>query len=256
MAFSVVSCIQRCDDLHSFASFSGFDDHDHGTAQYIRSFSLMQVGSFLCLASTTASVCPTAVWNQTFSVVAGSSNNRGSSSVLLNNPADMTVDGYFNLYVADSTNHRIQQFRPGNISLLVLTILLRHRNRRRNIHRRDSGRKLRLRRQWPLGIEQSIGDLHGSKSNDVHSRHNELSCFALEIGRTDGHRRGRWSRLGIIVDTNHHQLRHVRRQSIQYLRLRIRKQSCQQMVTDEHQLGHFGIWKHLFIVVYSNLGIV
>lgn len=58
-------------------------------------------------------VCPTAIWNQTFSVIAGSSGNAGSTSTLLYTPHHIYIDTYGNLYVADCDNHRIQKFPRG-----------------------------------------------------------------------------------------------------------------------------------------------
>ncbi|CAF4745454.1 unnamed protein product, partial [Rotaria socialis] len=65
-------------------------------------------------SSATSQICTTAVWNQVFSTLAGSSGNRGSSTTLLYNPSDMKFDSYQNLYVVDTANHRIQKFNSGN----------------------------------------------------------------------------------------------------------------------------------------------
>ncbi|CAF4993534.1 unnamed protein product, partial [Rotaria sp. Silwood1] len=59
-------------------------------------------------------VCQTAIWNQTFSTLAGSMNTLGSTSTLLYYPYDVNFDGYGNMYVADHYNHRIQKFPPGS----------------------------------------------------------------------------------------------------------------------------------------------
>lgn len=59
-------------------------------------------------------LCSTATWNTTGTVIAGSPSNAGSSSVLLNYPYNMYFDGYQNLYVVDTNNHRIQFFSKGN----------------------------------------------------------------------------------------------------------------------------------------------
>lgn len=58
-------------------------------------------------------VCQTAVWNQTFTVRAGSSGNAGATATTLNQPHNINIDVYGNLYVADCSNHRIQKFVPG-----------------------------------------------------------------------------------------------------------------------------------------------
>lgn len=65
------------------------------------------------LAISQVTICPTAVWNQTFRVVAGVTSSFGSTATLLYNPYDVSYDGYQNLYVADTSNHRIQFFRSG-----------------------------------------------------------------------------------------------------------------------------------------------
>ncbi|CAF4729948.1 unnamed protein product [Rotaria sp. Silwood1] len=80
--------------------------------------------AILCLPNATATVaptplpvtpvCPTAVWNQTYSVIAGSSGNSGSTPTTLYSPHNIHIDTYGNLYVADCNNHRIQQFLNGS----------------------------------------------------------------------------------------------------------------------------------------------
>lgn len=64
----------------------------------------------------TVPLCATAVWNQTFSIVAGATSNAGSTSTLLSSPYDMSFDGYRNMYVADYTNNRIQLFPEGSFT--------------------------------------------------------------------------------------------------------------------------------------------
>ncbi|CAF5157484.1 unnamed protein product, partial [Rotaria sp. Silwood1] len=56
----------------------------------------------------TIPVCQTAAWNQSFTVLAGSSGNAGTSSILLYQPYSSFIDIYGNLYVVDRYNHRIQ----------------------------------------------------------------------------------------------------------------------------------------------------
>lgn len=58
-------------------------------------------------------ICPTAVWNQTFSIVSGSTSNCASTNTLLCNPYDIDFDGYRNMYVVDYSNHRIQRYASG-----------------------------------------------------------------------------------------------------------------------------------------------
>ena len=67
----------------------------------------------LLLALTTAPVCVTAQWNQTFTVIAGTPGTRGSTATLLNDPTAATFDTHGNLYVADTINDRIQFFPRG-----------------------------------------------------------------------------------------------------------------------------------------------
>ena len=64
-------------------------------------------------------MCPTAVWNQTFGILAGSTSNPGSTTTLLSSPSDIGFDGYRNMYVVDTDNHRIQRFPPGLIAFLL-----------------------------------------------------------------------------------------------------------------------------------------
>jgi hypothetical protein len=48
-----------------------------------------------------------------WTLLAGQSGSPGSSSTLLNAPLRVFLDVHSNLYVADTRNHRIQLFRPG-----------------------------------------------------------------------------------------------------------------------------------------------
>ena len=65
------------------------------------------------LAQASIPLCLTAVFNQTFTTLAGSMSTAGSTSTLLNLPYDVEFDGYRNLYVVDRNNHRIQRFAAG-----------------------------------------------------------------------------------------------------------------------------------------------
>lgn len=47
-------------------------------------------------------------------LVAGIPGSYGSTPLSLNNPQGVTLDSAGNIYVADTSNHRIQLFRPGN----------------------------------------------------------------------------------------------------------------------------------------------
>jgi len=70
---------------------------------------------YLFIVPTTTVLCATATWNQTFSTVAGSLSTYGSTATLLYNPYDVAFDGYRNMYVVDTYNHRIQKFTLGRI---------------------------------------------------------------------------------------------------------------------------------------------
>lgn len=59
-------------------------------------------------------MCPTAIWNQTFTILAGITGSRAATPILLNYPYGLSFDGYQNLFVADTTNHRIQYFLRGS----------------------------------------------------------------------------------------------------------------------------------------------
>ncbi|CAF5194706.1 unnamed protein product, partial [Rotaria magnacalcarata] len=59
-------------------------------------------------------LCSTATWNTTLTLLAGLSGTGGTSTILLNYPANIYFDGYRNLYVVDTANHRIQFFTPGS----------------------------------------------------------------------------------------------------------------------------------------------
>ena len=61
------------------------------------------------------------MWNQTFSIVGGTTSNAGSTATLLYYAHDVSFDGYRNMYVVDHYNHRIQRFSPGNIYSKYLT---------------------------------------------------------------------------------------------------------------------------------------
>lgn len=68
---------------------------------------------FYLIVPTTTPLCLTATWNQTSSIVAGTTSNAGNTATLLNNPYYIAFDGYRNMYVVDYSNHRVQQYLPG-----------------------------------------------------------------------------------------------------------------------------------------------
>lgn len=68
---------------------------------------------FSFIAQPYTPVCPTAIWNQTLTVRAGSTGNQGSTVTTFIYPHQVAIDTYGNLYVADCNNHRIQKFAPG-----------------------------------------------------------------------------------------------------------------------------------------------
>ena len=52
----------------------------------------------------------------------GSTGSSGNSATFLSNPYDVNFDKYQNIYVADFSNHRIQQYRYGNSSIFLILI--------------------------------------------------------------------------------------------------------------------------------------
>lgn len=87
------------------------------------SFKLFTIkqNTFLALIATqAATLCPTAQWNQTFSTVAGIISSAGSSATLLYYPYNIYFDGYYTLYVADTSNHRIQYFPHGKFKAFFM----------------------------------------------------------------------------------------------------------------------------------------
>ncbi|CAF5031402.1 unnamed protein product, partial [Rotaria sp. Silwood1] len=80
--------------------------------------------SVMCPATTTTTtlpppqtrvpLCATAIWNSSFTMVAGSTSSPGSTSTLLSSPYGLTFDGYGYMYVIDYGNHRIQRFQQGS----------------------------------------------------------------------------------------------------------------------------------------------
>ncbi|CAF1025762.1 unnamed protein product [Adineta steineri] len=57
-------------------------------------------------------ICSTAVWSSSGTTVAGSSRgSSGTTLALLNTPISITVDNNSNIYVADTENYRVLQFR-------------------------------------------------------------------------------------------------------------------------------------------------
>lgn len=68
---------------------------------------------FSLLAIARVPICPTAVWNSSFTTLAGGSSVAGSTATLFSSPYDVTFDSYQYMYVADYNNHRIQRFAPG-----------------------------------------------------------------------------------------------------------------------------------------------
>ena len=59
--------------------------------------------------------CQTGVFNTSWQVVGGTSMSAGSSMSQLNTPTDVFIDGNFNLYIADTSNSRIQRYRQGKV---------------------------------------------------------------------------------------------------------------------------------------------
>ena len=54
-------------------------------------------------------------------IIAGTGGSSGSTSTRLNNPMGITLDQWKNLYVADSSNNRIQLFCNGSTTGITIT---------------------------------------------------------------------------------------------------------------------------------------
>ena len=65
-------------------------------------------------------MCITSVWNSTSNLLTGATSSAGSTPTFVSSPGDVTYDVYQNMYVADSGNHRIQQYQPGTEQTLVI----------------------------------------------------------------------------------------------------------------------------------------
>lgn len=74
---------------------------------------------FFYLAQAVVPVCTTAIWNQTFTNIAGALSTSGSTATLFAYPYDIGFDGYRNMYVVDQNNNRIQRFPPGIIKIYL-----------------------------------------------------------------------------------------------------------------------------------------
>lgn len=58
-------------------------------------------------------------WNQTYSILAGTRGSTATDKFRLNQPHDIFLDGFENLYVTDTYNHRIMKFASGkNVCVL------------------------------------------------------------------------------------------------------------------------------------------
>ncbi len=105
--------------------------------------------------------------------LAGSLSNAGSTTTQLNNPSDIGFDGYQNMYVADTDNHRIQRFPLGlNLSLFRLGVnVLLFRIKRWNNHR------WRHKHCWRPTIRTlvSLWNTGDEQWNDVYYGHGQLS---------------------------------------------------------------------------------
>ena len=61
-----------------------------------------------------AQICPTAVWNNTFNVIAGISGVAGTGATIFNGPHDVAIGANNTLFVADYYNNRVQKFVGGS----------------------------------------------------------------------------------------------------------------------------------------------
>jgi len=58
-------------------------------------------------------ICDTGLWNLTFKLIAGYTSYGTSTLDRLYYPADVLFDANDNLYVVDTSNHRVLQFPNG-----------------------------------------------------------------------------------------------------------------------------------------------
>jgi sugar lactone lactonase YvrE len=68
-------------------------------------------------------VCQTAIWNSTIKIIAGVTSSAGSSATLLYNPMGIFYDANNTLFVADSSNNRIQKFVNGSSTGITVSNL-------------------------------------------------------------------------------------------------------------------------------------
>ncbi|CAF5034630.1 unnamed protein product, partial [Rotaria sp. Silwood1] len=66
------------------------------------------------------SAWPCSAWDQNPVIITGT-GSFGSGSNQLNEPRDVAIDNYFNIYVSDAFNHRIQKYINGSTSGITLT---------------------------------------------------------------------------------------------------------------------------------------
>lgn len=69
----------------------------------------------IIIALSQIPLCQTAIWNNSFTIVAGATSSAGATTTLLSSPYDVSFDVYGYMYVADYNNHRIQKFQSGYI---------------------------------------------------------------------------------------------------------------------------------------------
>jgi len=75
---------------------------------------------FVIVAQSTVT-CPTAVWNNTFKVIAGISGISGSTATTLYYPFDCYFGPSSTFYVSDSSNNRIQKFFNGSATATTVS---------------------------------------------------------------------------------------------------------------------------------------
>ena len=122
---------------------------------------------FVIVAQST-SVCPTAVWNNTFNVIAGITSLTGSSATTFNGPHDVSFGPNNTLYVADYYNNRIQKFVGGsptattviNLSLYYPSSVYVDNNNILYVLDNQNYRVLK----WVNGVVTTIAGGHGSGS--------------------------------------------------------------------------------------------
>ena len=73
-------------------------------------------GITLIVLAQTTNFCPTAIWNNTFNVIAGISGLASSGATTFNGPHDLAFGPGNTMFVADYYNNRVQRFVGGSMT--------------------------------------------------------------------------------------------------------------------------------------------